>query len=283
MTDGTDYSAEIDRMLGGGSSDPAPGAPLPSSDPPAGGQVTNPGLGEHGHEAPGGLPREDPQLVAMRDQLNAANQRAAELGAQLANRPPLPTAEGTTQQQPQNVELLKKQLEDSFLKDPGGTLLSMAAYMQTENQKVVAAEIAKATGGIKSDVTGGNVAAFRAKMQADPILAPAVDEFDKLIKDIGPNLTPGNMSQQLDALASTALGNTFRNRLPGSRQQAPPAWGGGLSATPDTGRGAPTGASKLSTEQEEYVKTMAELGLSKDVINERLKNWEHEGGFTKQS
>lgn len=280
----TDYTAEIERMLGGAGDNPTPGAP-PSegaTPPPAG--VTNPALGEHGHVAPGGLPREDPQLVAMRDQLNAANQRAAELGAQLANRPPLPTAEGTIQPAVpvQNVEQLKKQLEDAFLKDPGGTLLSMAAYMQTENQKLTEAAIAKATGGMKSDLTGGNVDAFRAKMAADPILAPAVEEFDKLIKDIGPNLTPGNMSKQLDALASTALGNTFRNRLPGARQTQPPAWGGGLTATPDSGQTNLPSQAKLTTEMEEYVKTMADMGLPREVINERLKNWDHEGGFTKR-
>jgi hypothetical protein len=278
-----DYSAEIERMLGGAGGDPTPGAP--PSDDPVTSTIVNPALNEHGQQAPGGLPREDPAVVALRDQLHAANARAAELGAQLASRPPLPTAEGTAPpaQVPADVERLKKQLEDSFLKDPGGTLLSMAAYMQTENQKMTEAAIAKATGGIKSDVTGGNVAAFRAKMQSDPILAPAVDEFDKLIKEIGPNLTPGNMSQQLDALASTALGNTFRSRLPGARQQAPPAWGGGMTATPDSGmQSTGPGPSKMTTEQQEYVKTMIDLGLSKEVINERLKNWDHEGGFTKQ-
>lgn len=276
-----DYTAEIERMLGGAGDNPTPGAP-PAGDPLPSGQVQNPALNEHGGQAPGGLPREDPQLVAMRDQLNAANQRAAELAVQLNSRPPLPTSDGTTQQPQQNVEQLKKQLEDSFLKDPGGTLLSMAAYMQTENQKVVAAEIAKATGGMKSDLTGGNVDAFRAKMQADPILAPAVEEFDKLIKEVGPNLTPGNMSKQLDALASTALGNTFRNRLPGQRQTQPPAWGGGSTSTPDSGQPNAPGPSRLSTEQEEYVRTMGDLGVPKEVINERLKNWDHEGGFTKR-
>jgi hypothetical protein len=278
----TDYSAEIERMLGGAGDNPTPGVPLPTeTGAPAGGQaVQNPALGEHGHPAPGGIPREDPQVVALRDQLNAANARLAEI----ASRPPLPTAEGTTPPPlpNQNVETLKKQLEDAFLKDPGGTLLSMAAYMQTENQKLVEAEIKKATGGIKTDLTGGNVAAFRAKMQSDPILAPAVEEFDKLIADVGPSLTPGNMSKQLDALASTALGNTFRNRLPGSRQVAPPAWGGGLTASADSGQTAMPGQAKLTPEMEEYVKTMGEMGVSKDVINERLKNWDHEGGFSKK-
>lgn len=277
----TDYSAEIEAMLGGAIAPPAGTTPAPPGLPPAGEPVHNPGLGEHGHPATGGLPREDPQVVALRDQLNAANARLAEI----ASRPPLPTSDGTaTSPIPgQNVEQLKKQLEDAFLKDPGGTLLSMAAYMQTENQKVVAAEIAKATGGMKTDLTGGNVDAFRAKMQADPVLAPAVEEFDKLVKEVGPNLTPGNMSKQLDALASTALGNTFRHRLPGARQTQPPPWGGGMTSSPDSGQTAGGGGqSKLTAEMTEYVKTMGELGVPKDVINERLKNWDHEGGFTKQ-
>ena len=163
---------------------------------------------------------------------------------------------GDTASRSQNVEQLKKQLEDAFLKDPGGTLLSMAAYMQTENQKVVAAEIAKATGGMKSDLTGGNVDAFRAKMQADPILAPAVEEFDKLIKEIGPE--PDARQHEQTARRAGQYGAGQHLPQPSARvarQTQPPPWGGGMTSTPDSGqRPARPGSRKLTAEMNEYVK-----------------------------
>jgi hypothetical protein len=277
-----DYSAEIERMMGGAGSELTPGAPPQESPPP--GQIPNPAIGEHGYPATGGIPesarppQEDPQLVAMRDQLRAAQE---EIGA-LKARTPLPTSTGEVQQAPpQNVDQIKRQLEESFLKDPGGTLLAMAGYMQGETQKMIDASITKGNAGIRADLSGGNIDAFRAKMAADPVLSPALPEFDRLIKDVGDKLTPGNMSKELDALASTALGNTLRTRLPGSRQQQPPAWGGGLTASADSGQPASAPTAKLSTEQEEYVRTMIDMGLPKEVIADRLKNWDFEGGFSK--
>lgn len=285
-----DYSAEIERMMGGAGSNPAPGAPPPDEQAPP--QIPNPALGEHGYEQPGGIPQsarppsaDDPQTVALRDQLAAANQQLAEARGELLRRTPLPTATGEVQQAqpPQNVDQIKRQLEESFLKDPGGTLLAMAGYMQQETQKMIDSSITKGNAGIRSDLTGGNIDAFRAKMAADPVLSPALPEFDRLIKDVGDKLTPGNMNKELDALASTALGNTLRTRLPGARQQQPPAWGGGLTASADSGQPAGSPQTKLSGEQEEYVRTMIDMGLPKEVIADRLKNWDFEGGFTKPS
>lgn len=278
--------AEIDRMMGldpnmmgGAGSDPAPGAS--QSDPLPQNQVQNTGLNQHAQPgqptATGGL---TPEMQAMKDQLDAATQQIEEL----KKRPPLPTeTQMQAPPQPQTYftpEQAKKKLEEAFINDPGGTMMAFGQYIEQSLGQRITAEIAKATGGIAQDVSGGNIDAYRAKMAADPVMAPALEEFDRLVIESRGSLQPGNMSKQLDGLASMALGNTLRKRPPNARDNPPPAWGGGQSSSADSGQQQQR-RSGLTQEMQDYVATMKDLGIPNEVIAERLKNWDNEGGIVK--
>jgi hypothetical protein len=163
----------------------------------------------------------------------------------------------------------KAQLEVEYLKDPVGFLMQYGKLIAANVENRIRAEY-KPLGGA---MTSSGIEAFKASMKSDPMFAAAEPEFDRLLKESGSTLDPANLPKQLDALYSTAYGNTLRHRPPDGRQQDPPNYSLGARAggSPDTGATAPGNGKRLSEEDKIYIDTMRDAGYDDKKIAEMMK------------
>lgn len=226
----------------------------------------------------------DPTVEALRTQIATQAAELEALKSRAFNRTADSDVERKTVQQPPvvDVEAIKKNLEESFLKDPGGTLINL---FQTAEQSA----LAKMRGEFaSSSARTGSLVIDSFKQTAkvsDPNFTPEVEkEFDTLVSQIRPEDMVNVNAMTLDSIRKIAIGEAvIKGNGMTRRENIPPrgmAQGGGGGIQVNAGGGASRGGGlreraanrrKLTKDDLEIIRYGKEYGMSDDEIRQALE------------